>query len=165
MSRRAEAWGLRAAAQGRMITPPPRENGADCEKRGKDDMYTADQIVAHLVGDFLLQSDWIAGNKTKKTLAAAIHVVLYTLPFIFITQEPVALAIIASTHFVIDRWRLARHVAWAFNRLWPDSRPWAECRQTGFSPDLPPYLGFWLMIITDSIMHILINGLSIHYFG
>lgn len=128
-------------------------------------MYTADQIVAHLVGDFVLQSDWIAGKKTSSSFVTAIHVVLYTLPFTLITQEPIALAIIAGTHFVIDRWRLARHVAWAFNRLWPGSRPWSECSKTGFSPDLPPYLATWLMIITDSTMHIVINGLAIHYYG
>ena len=128
-------------------------------------MFTANQIVAHLVGDYILQSDWMVKEKGSSTLAAIFHVLFYTLPFLFITQEPVALAIIAGTHFVIDRWRLARLLIWAKNRPWPGSLPWAECRKTGYPPDLPVWMSTWLMIVVDNIMHILINGAAIHYFG
>ena len=128
-------------------------------------MYTADQIVAHLVGDFVLQSDWMAEHKNNRSLATLVHVILYSVPFLLITQNPTTLAIIAGTHFIIDRWRLARYVSWAFNRLWPGSRPWVECKRTGFSPELPPHLATWLLIITDGTMHILIYGWAIHTFG
>ena len=37
-------------------------------------LFTADQIVAHLVGDYLLQSHWMATEKTRNGLAAATHV-------------------------------------------------------------------------------------------
>ena len=77
------------------------------------------QIVAHLLGDYFLQSDWMASEKTKKTSAAFAHVVTYTIPFLFLTQSPLALAAIAGTHFVIDRWRLARYICWAKNWLAP----------------------------------------------
>ena len=50
-------------------------------------MFTANQIVAHLVGDYLLQSDWMAREKHRRLDAAVLHVVFYTLPFVFITQE------------------------------------------------------------------------------
>lgn len=128
-------------------------------------MFTANQIVAHLVGDYILQSDWMVREKGSSTLAATVHVVFYTLPFLLITQSPAALAIIAGTHFVIDRWRLARFLIWAKNRPWPGSRPWSECRKTGYPPELPVWMSTWLMILVDNILHILINGTAIYYFG
>lgn len=128
-------------------------------------MFTANQIVAHLVGDYILQSDWMVREKGSSTMAATVHVVFYTLPFLLITQSPAALAIIAGTHFVIDRWRLARFLIWAKNRPWPGSRPWSECRKTGYPPELPVWMATWLMILVDNILHILINGAAIYYFG
>lgn len=128
-------------------------------------MFTADQLVAHAVGDYILQSDWMAREKGRRTLATALHVLFYTLPFLFITQNPATLAIIAGSHFFIDRFRLARHVAWLKNRPWPGSRPWAECRATGYPPDVPVWLSTWLVIIVDNILHVVINGLAIYYFG
>lgn len=128
-------------------------------------MFSANQIMAHLVGDYILQSDWMVKEKGSSNLAALVHVVFYTLPFVLITQEPIALGIIAGTHFVIDRWRLARVLIWAKNRPWPGSLPWAECRATGYPPNLPVWMSTWLMILVDNILHLLINGVAIHYFG
>ena len=133
-------------------------------------MITADQIVAHLVGDYIIQSKWMAETKTKKGwmghVAAFVHAVTYTLPFLAITTDWKALLPIALTHFVIDRTRLVRHVIWARN--WaapPDYNPhWDLCRKTG-APDKDaeqlPWLHTWLMIIADNTLHLLCNGLSI----
>jgi hypothetical protein len=82
-------------------------------------VITATQLVAHAVGDYLLQSDWMANEKTKKSVAALAHAVMYTLPFLFLTTSWKALLFIAGTHFIIDRWRLARYVVWAKNFLAP----------------------------------------------
>lgn len=82
-------------------------------------MITADQLALHGLGDYILQSDWMATTKTKKSIAALAHVVTYTLPFLFLTRSPAALAVILGTHFLIDRWRLARYVVWAKNFLGP----------------------------------------------
>lgn len=128
-------------------------------------MFTANQIMAHLVGDYILQSDWMVKEKGSSNLAALLHVFFYTLPFLLITQAPLALGIIAGTHFVIDRWRLARVLIWAKNRPWPGSCPWAECKATGYPPNLPVWMSTWLMILVDNVMHLLINGAAIHYFG
>lgn len=128
-------------------------------------MFTADQIVAHLVGDYVLQSDWMVQNKGSSHFACLVHVVFYTLPFLLITQEPAALAVIAGTHYVIDRWRLARVLIWLKNRPWPGSRPWSECRKTGYPQQLPVWMATWLMIVVDNIIHIVINGVAIHYLG
>jgi len=133
-------------------------------------LFTADQLVAHAVGDYILQSDWMADNKTKQHFAAAAHAVTYTLPFLFITQSPAALAAICGTHFVIDRWRLARFVVWLKNgpiyRYWSEPfRCWSwELRPlttTGYPDSKPPFLAVWLLIIADNILHVICNGLAI----
>ncbi len=128
-------------------------------------MFTANQIVAHLVGDYLLQSDWMAQKKHSRLDAALVHVFFYTLPFLFITQEPIALILIALSHLVVDYFGLARYVAWLKNRPWPGSRPWKECRASGFPPDMPKWRSSWLVVIIDNVIHILCNGVAIYYFG
>ena len=89
--------------------------------------FTADQLIAHAIGDYVIQSDWMATEKVKRSLAAAIHVVTYAIPFLFLRPTAAALAVIVATHFVIDRWRLARYVIWASNFLapvrWRDAHP------------------------------------------
>lgn len=127
---------------------------------------TADQLLVHAVGDYLLQSDWMAVTKTSKWSAALTHVGVYGLPFLFLTQSIPALALIVLSHLVIDHWRLARHVGWAKNFLAPRSgwpKSWEECKGTGYSPDKPPWMSVWLMIIVDQIMHVTLNGLALKY--
>ena len=121
------------------------------------------QILAHLAGDYLLQSHWMATRKTSGNAPAAIHAVTYTLPFLALTRSPRRLALIAGSHFVIDRWRLARHVCWAKNFLAPPgSNPsWEKCQATGYPPDCPDWLAVWLMIIADNTMHGICNWLAL----
>lgn len=126
-------------------------------------MITADQLVAHAVGDYVLQSDWMASNKTNRSTAALAHVVAYSLPFLFLRPSLAALAVMAGTHFVIDRWRLARYVVWAKNWPWPGSAPWADCAATGYPSARPAWLSVWLMIICDNLMHVLINGAALKW--
>ena len=126
-------------------------------------MVTADQLVAHLVGDYILQSNWMATEKTKRSVAALAHAICYSLPFLFLTRSPVALAVIFASHFIIDRWRLARYVIWLKNFLGPGNPSWSECSGTGYAPDVPPWLAVWLLIIADNTLHILCNGLAIAY--
>lgn len=126
-------------------------------------MITADQLVAHAVGDYVLQSDWMANEKTKRSVAALCHVVTYALPFLFLRPSPAALAVIVGTHFVIDRWRLARFVCWLKNAPWPSSTPWSDCIATGYPSARPPWLSVWLLIIADNVMHVLINGAALRW--
>ena len=113
-------------------------------------------ILAHMVGDYLIQSDWMAQEKTKRWWPAIAHGLTYGLPFLFITQSPLALAVIVGTHIVIDRYRLARHVVWAKNQLAPFAfRP--PHTATGHGTARPDWLAVWLLIIADNIMHLLIN--------
>jgi len=118
---------------------------------------TADQVLAHAVGDYILQSHWMATEKTKNSVAAAIHAVTYTLPFLFITQAVVPLAIICGTHFLVDRFRLARFIVWFKNG------PWKPLTATGYQEEVPAWLSVWLLIIADNILHVVINGLAFKY--
>lgn len=121
-------------------------------------IFTADQIVAHLVGDYILQSHWMATEKTKQSFAAAVHAICYTLPFLLITRAPAMLAVICGTHFLIDRFRLARFVVWAKN----GAR--GPITATGYPDDVQPWLSVWLLIIADNTIHLLCNGLAIWAF-
>lgn len=148
-------------------------------------------LLCHAVGDYVLQSDWMAQNKSKHTWIAAVHAAFYTLPFLVVTRHPAALAVILLTHLVIDRFRLARYVGWAKNWLapwtrkheatratidgmpharikttWlPPNRPWRYCQATGYDVDREKYVSFWLMVITDNCLHVIINAMALYYFG
>ena len=43
--------------------------------KGGRPLITADQLLAHAVGDYVLQSDWMATEKATKSLAALAHAV------------------------------------------------------------------------------------------
>lgn len=137
---------------------------------------TADQLVAHLVGDYILQSHWMATEKTKRTVAALAHAVCYTLPFLLLTQSPAALGVVAGSHFVIDRWRLARFVVllknvmlapvfWRYvvTREAPKEWSWANCAATGYPSETPAWLSVWLLIIADNTLHLLCNAAALRW--
>jgi hypothetical protein len=110
----------------------------------------------------------MATQKTSRSIPALAHVLTYVLPFLIITQSIAALALIAGTHFVIDRWRLARFVVWAKNLIAPSASrtpPWSECTMTGYPPDRPAWLTVWLLIIADNILHIAINAGVLYWLG
>lgn len=125
-------------------------------------MITADQLVVHAVGDYILQSDWMAINKTKNLLPAVVHALVYSLPFCLFRPSLVAWMMIFGTHALIDRYRIARYVVWAKNWLGPN-RPWGECSATGYPKDRPDWLTVWLLIAADNIIHVVINGLALRY--
>lgn len=129
-------------------------------------MITADQLVLHAVGDYLLQSDWMAGKKTLSWKPAAVHALTYTVPFALLTRSPWVLLVICVTHYFIDRYRLARYVVFAKNWVGsvPGKRPtWIRCSATGYDCDSPSWLSVWLLIIADNVIHIILNGLAIKY--
>lgn len=122
-------------------------------------------ILAHLVGDYLIQSDWMALEKTKRWFPAVAHGLTYMLPYILVTQSITALLIIGGTHIVIDRYRLARQVVWVKNFVGPKRYryPWAECRATGYHESNPVWMAVWLMIIADNTIHLLINTAAVFW--
>ena len=120
-------------------------------------------LLAHLVGDYVIQSDWMASHKTQRWWPAILHAVTYGLSYLLVTRSVPALAVIISTHAVIDRYRLARYLVFAKNFLAPrKSWPrWTECSVTGYPKDRLEWLAVWLMIIADNTVHLAINWTSV----
>jgi len=127
-------------------------------------VITGDQILFHLIGDYITQSDWMANEKTKRIEVAMLHAFVYSIPFAAIASLPAYLVIFVS-HAIIDRFRLARYVVWAKNFLGPRgyNPPWKDCAATGYPADRPVWLSVWLLIIADNVLHLLCNGLAIKY--
>ena len=123
------------------------------------------QILLHLIGDYLLQSDWMALNKTKSHKAAFCHALTYSLPFLILQPSLVGWLVILITHFFIDRYRLARFVGYARSKLAPRNAwtAWEDCKDFGYHKDLPPFMTLWLFIITDNTLHLLINFIALTY--
>lgn len=124
-------------------------------------------LGAHFVGDYVLQSHWMALNKGRSSLVALVHVIFYTIPFAFITQEPIALFLILSTHFVIDRFQISRYVCVLHNYIapWRYRPSFTDVENFGFPKDVSTFVAFWLMVIIDNIMHLFINALIIYHFS
>lgn len=76
--------------------------------------------LAHLFGDYVAQSDWMATRKTSEHGPAAAHALTYTACFLPVTRNPKALAkpawmsvwlMIAADntlHLAVNRWALRR---------------------------------------------------------
>ena len=134
-----------------------------------------EQLLVHLFGDYILQSDWMAMNKTKRTMPCFIHCVLYTLPFLFITQELLPLFLIFLFHFLEDRWYWVKYIIWWKNHLNPSFSfyPFVKCSVTGYydswlndenEKDVrPKWITTWLYIFTDNTYHLLCNYLILKY--
>jgi hypothetical protein len=124
------------------------------------------QLLLHLWGDYILQSDWMAQTKTKAFLPAAIHAACYSLPFLLLRPSAYAFAVILVTHFFIDRYRLARYVVILKNAVLVPRTVLAETdylTATGYPDSCPPWMAVWLLIIADNILHLTINYLSLRY--
>lgn len=115
-----------------------------------------EQLLLHLVGDYVTQTDWMAKNKVNSWFPAIIHAFVYSLPFLLIAS-PLQVLAIGGTHCIIDRFRLAKYLIFARNKMTDFSLKWNECDQTGFHSSLPPFMAIWLMIIADNTVHLLIN--------
>jgi hypothetical protein len=121
-------------------------------------------LLAHLVGDYVLQSHWMATRKTSAWAPAIAHAAVYTTCHLVVTRSLLALAVIGGTHAVIDRYRLARHLVWVKNHLAPaGARPpaWAVCSGTGYSPEVPAGLAVALLIVADNTLHLVINTVAV----
>lgn len=144
------------------------------------------QLILHLIGDYVLQSDWMAQNKTKCSKAAAAHAITYSLPFLILQPSWEAFAVILVTHFLIDRFRLARYVVWLKNVMFNpklavalvrkstvmniheddaecEKWNWSNCSATGYPSDAPPWLAVWLLIAADNTLHLAINYAALRW--
>jgi len=66
-------------------------------------------IMCHLVGDYVLQCDFIAQTKGKNWYHLLVHCFLYTVPFYVVFGFNWQLIVILLTHIIIDplkaRWK------------------------------------------------------------
>jgi hypothetical protein len=123
-----------------------------------------EQLLLHLVGDYITQSHWMANGKTKYSWIAAIHATVYALPFAMIGTWW-AVGAIGVSHFFVDRFRLARFVIFAKNHLgiYSPSLTWDDCKATGYPSSVPPWMTVWLLIITDNTLHLVMNYAAIRW--
>jgi hypothetical protein len=123
-----------------------------------------EQLLCHLLGDYITQTDWMANNKTKSFVPAFVHALVYSLPFFFIFDlSVIAATVICYTHFVIDRYRLAKHLIFLKNKTTNWSLQWDDCDANGFPKSMPAALSVMLLIVTDNTMHLIINYFAIKY--
>lgn len=113
-------------------------------------MITADQVLCHMVGDYLLQSDWMAQRKTSSLMVALVHAVTYCIPFAVLlwltggsSSRWWGLVVVGGTHLIIDRYRLARYLCWVKNFIAPG---WIDTGKERRIPNHPdhPYAGSYL---------------------
>jgi len=135
------------------------------------------QLILHWFGDYVLQSDWMGVNKSKDTRICLCHCVIYTIPFLLLTQSPNALLFIFTTHFLIDRFSAARYLIWLRNHLNPTFtyERWHDCKMTGsydvdsyqlvplFTTARTRYITFWIYVIVDNGMHLTCNYFAISH--
>jgi len=122
-----------------------------------------EQLLLHLFGDYITQTDWMADNKTDSIVPATVHGFVYSLPFVLLTTSPLALGVIFITHVLIDHYRLAKYLVFAKNWLTNMSLKWEDCKVTGYPSDKPVWLTVWLLIIADNTLHLIINYSAIKW--
>ncbi|MEU4229480.1 DUF3307 domain-containing protein [Nonomuraea sp. NPDC026600] len=125
-------------------------------------------LLAHLAGDYVLQSHWMADEKIQRWWPATVHGFFYTLPHLFLTNSLPALAVIGGTHILLDRTRAAKYIIWAKNQLAPvASRPtWSESADNnGFPQEVPHGLAHALLIVADNTIHLAINVAALYWLG
>lgn len=129
-------------------------------------MFTADQLVAHALGDYVLQSHWMANRKTRSLAVAAVHAFFYSLPFLLLAPSFSAWCAIFVTHALIDRYRVASYVVTMKNRYLAP-RGAAETQNlapgTGYPADTPAWLAVWLLIAADNLCHVLVNAAALRW--
>ena len=115
---------------------------------------------SHVLGDYLVQSEWMAMSKSKHSGPALAHAASYTACFLPITRNWKALAVIGGTHYVIDRYRLVQYPMWASNQVAPREYRYpfsASFKSTGANYHTPVWLATSLMVIVDNALHHSIN--------
>jgi hypothetical protein len=96
-------------------------------------------ILAHFVGDYFLQTDFMAANKKKSSCVCLFHVVTYLVPFLLTPLLWWQIGLIGLQHFAQDR---TNFVVWLM-------------RVKGSEDFAKPPFAPWSIIVTDNILHIL----------
>ncbi len=106
-------------------------------------------LAAHLIGDFILQTNWMAVNKTVKWPALLTHVTIYTFIVALATRlfavnlSIWGLLFIFVSHLILDQRTLVR---------W-----WVRSVMRAAGPEYE-----WLPVMVDQIFHLLVLGGSLY---
>jgi hypothetical protein len=106
-------------------------------------------LLAHLIGDYLFQTKWMALNKSTKWVPLLTHVGVYTLTITCVAWigfgglTAWGIVVVIMSHIILDR-RL--FVTWWTRRIMR-----IDEKESG-----------WLIIVTDQIFHILVLGLVLY---
>ncbi|TDA67200.1 MAG: DUF3307 domain-containing protein [Clostridia bacterium] len=101
-------------------------------------------LVGHLVGDYLVQTSWMANNKASQWLPLLAHVVVYT-ACVYLFSLPAGgigysgLALILIAHVILDHRRVV---------IW-----WV--RTVCQADDIP-----WMAVVVDQSWHALVLALA-----
>ncbi|WP_456277275.1 DUF3307 domain-containing protein [Bacillus sp. AK128] len=105
-------------------------------------------LIGHLIGDFLLQTSWMAQYKATRWVPLLTHVTVYTIViaiFGFLSGglSVWGIAIIFIGHVILDRKR--------FVTFWVEKVQRAEGPSKG-----------WLSIVADQIFHLILLAIAIY---
>lgn len=131
-------------------------------------------LIGHLVGDYLLQNDWMAAGKKKSPFICCIHALIWSVTVCWFagwenwwsplwTEHPIAWTwlILFWTHFIQDHTNI---IPWWMDLIGQkqfkksDEIVESRCRsiETGWPIyTVKPGLGPWSVIVVDNIFHIL----------
>lgn len=140
-------------------------------------------LLCHFVGDFILQSDWMAMNKSRKSIPCLVHVLIYTACFLVLTVSWKALLFIGLTHFMLDRFHTPlKRLLWLKNHIGPTMEypPYGYCNSTGYYDDSPYnslipdkedlekwgkprhfFITIWIYITIDNTLHLICNLIAL----
>jgi len=111
-------------------------------------------LMGHLIGDWLLQTEWMAQNKAKSWLPLLTHLIIYhvvVFAFLFFGTDMrlapilIVIAVLLVAHAVLDRQKFVR---WLMRTL---------RLVVNRDPDR------WLAIVVDQVLHLLLLGASSAY--
>lgn len=112
-------------------------------------------FLLHILGDYFIQNDWMAGNKMKNSSVCLLHVATYSLPFLWVVDPIWCFLFVFLTHFFIDRFSLAGYIIRFKNRNWNKDH------MLGFRPEVPDPLKWIVYVAVDNGLHLFFNTLAI----
>lgn len=121
-------------------------------------------LIVHFIADFLLQSDWMALNKSKSNIALTAHVAVYTSGFLAFGLK------FAAVTFVLH-WITDYFTSRATSRLWfidIDTQPYSELSYCKMFDSVVVYPNrrhwFFVMIGFDQLIHYVTLALTYRWF-
>lgn len=100
-----------------------------------------DWFIGHLIGDYLLQNDWMALNKKSRSWPCAVHCFLWTASVMACTMWPWWIFhALFITHFIQDRTDIVR---------------WLMVHK-GQEKFAQPPMAPWSIVVVDNVLHLVV---------